>query len=320
MTDHRTRSGSLQFWPRKRARKALPSVNWRNVEEKNSAAKSLLGFIGYKVGMVSVYVKDNSNDSRTKSKRIVIPATVIECPELKIYSVRFYKDNKPVKDVIVGFDETLKSKLKKPKQVKKLEEELGKIGDDYDDVHVLVYSDIKKTGLKKSADIAEVGLKGSKEEKLNFIKEKIGKSISISEVFDSGLVDIRAVSKGYGTQGPVKRFGITLKAKKSEKGQRRPGSLGPWHPARVSFRVPMMGQTGFHNRISHNNIILKVGKISEEDINKKSGFHKYGNIKTDYVIVKGSLPGTRKRQLLITDSIRSTKKKAKQDFEVIEIR
>ncbi len=319
MTDHRTRSGSLQFWPRKRARKALPSVNWKNVQDKNSAGKSLLGFIGYKVGMVSVYVKDNTEDSRTKSKRVVVPATVIECPELKIYSVRFYKDNKPIKDVVVGFDETLKSKLKKPKQVKKLDDEISKV-EDYDDICVLVYSDIKKTGIKKSADIAEIGLKGSKEEKLNFIKEKIGKTISIKEVFDSGLVDIRAVSKGYGTQGPVKRFGITLKVAKAEKGRRRPGSLGPWHPARVSFRVPMMGQTGFHNRIAHNNIILKVGKIEEDDINKKSGFHKYGNIKTDYVIVRGSLPGARKRQVLITDSIRPTKKKLKQNFEVLEIR
>ena len=58
------RKGSLQFWPRKRAKKFLPRVNWNAINSE----KELKGFIGYKVGMVSVSVKDNSPDSRTKGK------------------------------------------------------------------------------------------------------------------------------------------------------------------------------------------------------------------------------------------------------------
>lgn len=313
--DHRTRSGSLQIWPRKRARKALPRVNWVEVEKEGNV-RGLMGFIGYKVGMVSVYAKDNTEDSLSKGKRIVIPATLIECPMIKIYSIRFYKNNLVVKDFIVGFDDELKSKLKKPKEMKKIEE----MKEDYDDVRVLVYSDVKKTNLKKTPDIAEIGLKGNKEEKLNWIKERIGKDISIKDIFSEGLVDVRAVSKGYGTQGPVKRFGITLKAHKSEKGQRRPGSLGPWHPARVTFRVPMMGQTGFHNRIGYNKLILEVGKIADKDINRNHGFNRYGNVKTDYLVLKGSIPGPKKRAILITDAVRETKKKVKQKYEVIELR
>ena len=57
--------------------------------------------------------------------------------------------------------------------------------------------------------------------------------------------------------GPVKRFGISLKFHKSEKGVRRPGSLAPWHPARVTFRTPNMGQTGFFTRVSYNNLIME---------------------------------------------------------------
>jgi ribosomal protein L3 len=38
-----------------------------------------MGFIGYKAGMVSVWVKDSTDDSLTKNKRIVVPATVLEC-------------------------------------------------------------------------------------------------------------------------------------------------------------------------------------------------------------------------------------------------
>ena len=50
------RKGSLQFWPRKRARKILPRVNWapiiRSVSSDTSTSdKKLLGFVGYKVGI-----------------------------------------------------------------------------------------------------------------------------------------------------------------------------------------------------------------------------------------------------------------------------
>jgi large subunit ribosomal protein L3 len=110
------------------------------------------------------------------------------------------------------------------------------------------------------------------------------------------LVDIRGVTRGFGTSGPVKRFGISLKNHKSEKGVRRPGSLAPWHPARVTFKAPIAGQTGYQNRIAYNNQILQVGKISEKDINKKGGFDHYGIIKTDYLVVKGSIPGLRREE------------------------
>ena len=312
MTDHGIRSGSLQFYPRKRVRKILPSVNWRPVK----ADSGLLGFIGYKVGMVSVLAKDNTPDSLTKGKRVVVPGTIIECPELKIFSVRFYNNGLVVGDVLVSNDKALKKKVKISKDVKKIED----FKKDYDDLSVIVYTDVSKTGLKKSPDMIELGLAGSKEDKLSFIKEMLGKGISIVDVFSEGLVDVRGTTIGRGLQGPVKRFGISLKASKSEKGQRRPGSLAPWHPARVTFRAPQAGQTGFHHRITYNNLILQVGKIAEKDINSKAGFHRYGNIKTDYIILRGSIPGPKKRPLMITKAIRPTKLQAKKSFEVLEIR
>lgn len=326
MTDHKTRSGSLQFYPRVRAKKVIPSVNWRNVSEKNADSKKVLGFIGYKVGMVSVAVKDNTPDSMVKGKRVVIPSTIIECPLMKIFSIRLYKGNKLLKDILVSNDKLLKRKVKVSKNIKadKIEEEVKDI--DFDDVRVVVYSDVASTNVgKKKPDMIEIALGNgmNKEEKINFIKEKLKTGISVTEVFedtDQEIVDVRGVTKGYGTQGPVKRFGITLKASKSEKGQRRPGSLAPWHPARVTFRAPQAGQTGYHNRITYNNLVIKVGKISESDINKKEGFNRYGNLKTEYIIVKGSIPGAKKRAIVITKAIRPTKHKRKRKFEIIEVR
>ena len=59
------------------------------------------------------------------------------------------------------------------------------------------------------------------EEKIKFIKENLGKEISVSDIFENGqLIDFRGLTKGKGFSGPVKRFGISLKSHKSEKGRR----------------------------------------------------------------------------------------------------
>ena len=325
MTDNNgIRSGSLQFYPRVRAKKVIPSVNWKPVSKEGVG---FLGFVGYKVGMISVWAKDNAEHSLTKNKQIAIPSTIVECPPMKIYSVRFYKNGKVMKDVVVSNEKDLKKSVKVSKKLGSLEGVEG-----YDDVRVILYSGVKKTVVDKNkADMVEIGISGSVEEKFSFIKERVGKEISIGDVFGEGLVDIHAVTKGYGTQGPMKRFGIALKSQKSEKGRRRPGSLAPWHPCRVTFRAPQAGQTGYHNRIVYNNLILEVGsvqstpsavggKINEKDINKKGGFEHYGVVKTDYLILKGSIPGPKKRGLVITPAIRPTKYLAKKKFEVLELR
>lgn len=307
---HKSRDGSLQVWPRKRAASVLPGVNWKAIK----TGKNLLGFVGYKVGMTSVYVKDNTADSMTKGKRIIVPATILETPELKIYAVRFYKNAKVVKDIVVGYSDDLKSNVKKPAKLEKIDD----LKFDYDDLRLVVYTSVSDTSLKSSPDMCEIALAGTKEQKLQFAKEKLGKSISVAEVFSEGLVDVHGVSKGKGLQGPVKRFGISFRSHKAEKGVRRPGSLGPWHPARVTFRVPMAGQVGFFTRMAYNNLILQVGK--GEKINKAQGFHKYGNINTDYILLRGSIPGPTKRQILITHAIRPTRYQAKKKFEVVELR
>jgi len=307
------RKGSLQFWPRKRASKFLPRVNWNAIESE----KNLKGFIGYKAGMASAYVTDNTNDSMTKDKKIIVPVTIIECPTQKIFSVRFYKDGKVVKEILAeNLDKELKKKVKMPKKKGKKIEDIK--SEEYDDIKIICYSQVKKTSLKKKPDLAELGLRGSVEEKINFIKENLLKEISVLDIFEKGeLVDVRGLTKGYGFSGPVKRFGIKLKRSKSEKGRRRPGSIGPWHPARVTFRVPMAGQLGMFTRAVYNNKIMDLGKGAEKEI---KNLKNYGNIKTDYIIVRGSIQGPAKRQLIITAPLRASKKQLKKNFEFIELR
>lgn len=312
MTDHKTRSGSLQYYPRKRASRTLPGVNWRNIEARTDK-KGFLGLICYKVGMVSVYAKDNTGDSMMKGKKVVFPATIVECPEMKIYSVRFYKNGLVAKDVVVSNEKGLKRKVKISKTLKDFDKE---IPEDYDDVRVIVYT----TNKSKKPHMIELGVGGSKDEKLSLVKEKIGKGIVVKDVFQEGAVDVRGLTKGHGFSGPVKRFGITLKASKSEKGRRRPGSLAPWNPSRVTFQAPQAGQFGMFTRVESNKLILEIGNVKEKDINRVHGFHKYGKIKGNYLILRGSIPGARKRALLATHAFRPSKLTAKGKFEVLELR
>ncbi len=305
------RRGSLQYWPRKRARKFLPSVNWKAI--KNNSDK-LEGFIAYKGGMASAFVKDDTPDSMTKGKKIVVPVTIIECPQMKIFSVRFYNNGKVAKEVLAeNLDKELKRKVKLPKNAKKIEGFEG----DYDDARIVCYSVVKKTGIKRTPDLSEIGIGGNYDDKIKFIKENLGKEISVSNIFEKGnLVDVRGLTKGKGLQGPVKRFGITLKSHKSEKGRRK-ATLGSFHPARTTRKAPLAGQLGMFTRVTYNNKILDLKKAGDKKIDNIKNF---GDTKTDYIIVAGSIQGTPKRQLLITRALRPTKKQSKKSFELLELR
>jgi len=305
----------LQFWPRKRARKFLPRVNWDNIKDSSKVIK---GFICYKAGMASAYVKDNTEHSLTSGKRIPVPVTVLECPPMKIYSIRLYKDGKVAKELLVENPEKeMKKKLKISKKKHGKIEEIK--AEEFDDVRIVCYSQVKKTGIKKTPDLSELGLSGSVEEKINFIKERVGKEISVVDIFEAnGLVDIRGLTKGHGFSGPVKRFGVTLRNHKSEKGRRGPGSIAPWHPARVTFRAPLAGQLGMFSRVTLNSKIVDMGNSTDKKGLK--GIKNFGDVKTDYVVVYGSVQGPSKRQMLITAPFRETKKQLKKNYEFIELR
>ncbi len=311
----RPRFGSLQYWPRKRADKFIPRVNWDPVIQKNSNSEGLMGFLSYKVGMASAVVKDDTDKSMTKGKKKVIPVTIMEVPKMKIYSVRLYKKGKVLKDILVSNDKILKKNVRVPKELGKLENL-----PEFDDVRVIIYSLMGKGRHKKAADFTEVAVNGTN--KIETVRNLVGKEISLAEVLKWHLVDVRGLTTGKGLQGPVKRFGITLKAHKSEKGVRRPGSLGPWHPARVTYRTPMAGQLGMFTRVHYNLKVIGNGNTSEEagNIDKSRGFKNYGLIRGDYIILSGSVQGPVKRQILITPSMRPTKLKSKQKLELLELK
>lgn len=294
----------MQFWPRKRAKRSYARVRyWLPSKEPIP-----LGFAGYKVGMTHLMGIDSRKNAFKKDLDVPVPVTVIECPPLRLVSVRFYNQTVS-QEIFVGDHKDLKRKLKIPKKIDT--KALDKVNlEEVENVVLVVHTLPSKTGIgKKKPEVFELHLGGTKEEKLTFAKAHIGKDIKISDVFKEGdLVDTHALTKGKGTQGPVRRMGIGLKASKSEKGRRTPGSLGGWKGQQhFMYRVAMAGQTGYQQRTQFN---LQIYKISSDpkEINVKGGYKHYGDVKNEYVLVRGSVQGTAKRLIIFTRATRPQKK------------
>ncbi|MCD6402873.1 MAG: 50S ribosomal protein L3 [Candidatus Aenigmarchaeota archaeon] len=309
--ESKPRAGSLAFYPRKRARRIYPRVtSWPSSEKVK-----VLGFAGYKVGMGQAKILDTEKNSPTYGQEIVVPVTILEIPPLKVVGIRAYEITPQglkilgeVWDPKVKEDKYVKRKVKVgrvdfEKNVKKIEESLERVSS----VRLIVATQPHKAGIgKKTPEIFEIEVGGDAKEAWNFAREKLGKELSADEVFQNGeLVDVIAVTKGKGTQGPVKRFGVKIQTRKAKKKRRHVGSLGSETPQRVLWTVPQAGQMGFQTRTELNKRILKIGSDIENVI-PKGGFIRYGVLKSAYLLLEGSVPGPKKRLIRLRKAIRPT--------------
>lgn len=316
---HQPRKGSVAFSPRKRAAKETPRIkSWPENTEP-----SLLGFAGYKVGMTHVIMEDNVKNSPTEGMEVATPVTILEIPPMVVMGIRAYekttKGLKTILDVMADnlTDELLrKISLPKDYDTDSNLEKLKEIIDSVEDIKVIMHTNPKNTSVpKKKPEIIEFGVGGKNvEEKLSYAQEILGKEINAKEIFSEGeYVDSIAITKGKGFQGPVKRWGIRIqygKAARSSKG-RHVGSIGPWTPSRTMWTVAQAGQMGYHKRTEYNKRILKIGESSEVDaVNPEGGFVKYGLVKNDYIMIKGSVPGPSKRLVVLRKAIRPNGKQA----------
>ena len=308
------RRGSLQVWPRKRAQRPYARIrNWVKKEDLK-----LLGFIGYKVGMTHAIVKDNTQFSITKGQNISIPITIIECPPLKPYSLRFYKqDFDGLKIISEVFAKNIDKEVQKRTDISK--KPTNEIPKQFDNVRLVIYTRPKSTDVgRKKPEMIELGVGGKNlNEKLEFLKGILDKEIKINDVFKSNqVVDIHGITKGKGFQGTIKRFGVKRLRHKSKKKVRGIGTMGPWNPHKVRYSVPNTGKMGFHQRTEYNKLLIKIGD-NPKDINVKSGFHKYGDIKNNYILIKGSVTGTNKRAVVLTEAMRPRKRT--EQFEILSL-
>jgi len=289
------RRGSMQYYPRKKSKRAFARV--RYVPE----GEQIVEFAGYKAGMTHITIIDGRPNSQTKGEEVSFSVTVVVCLS------RGYRNNIAFKDIMAEhLERHLAKRIRLPKKKGAGFEAL----EGCERLTLLVQTQPYLTGIgKKAPEVFEVALGGSKDHQLARARELLGKEVAVNSVFADGQqVDIHAITKGKGYQGPVKRFGIGLRAHKSEKTKRGPGSLGPWcGQGHVMYRVAHAGQMGYHQRMELNKWVVQIGSDPKK-INPKGGFVRYGFVKNPYVLLKGSVPGCAKRMLRLTKAVRPNRK------------
>ncbi len=306
---HAPHRGSLGYRRKKTRRHTSRIRTW-----SSSTESRLLGFAGYKAGMTHIALINTDRRSPYYKQEQFVPVTVIETPPIVIFSIRTYiKDpvtnQIKVRSQIWGekVEKDLGLRLQVPKSKQKLKQALALEKETLNkvvEVRVLAHTHPREAGLsQKKPDIIEIKVGGKVSEAFDYAVEILDKKISLDDVYKaSDFVDVNAVTKGKGFAGPVKRHGIKILPRKTRKGRRVVGCIGPWHPARVMWTVPRAGQLGNFNRTEYNKQILKIGEDGEE-VTPSNGFKRYGRV-SRHCLIRGSVPGSTKRLIRLRDPIR----------------
>ncbi|MFX1530127.1 MAG: 50S ribosomal protein L3 [Promethearchaeota archaeon] len=313
---HAPRHGSLAFLPKKRAASEKGRLrHWIN----HSDEINFLGFAGFKAGMTHIiYIEDQSN-SPYYGKELMKPVTVIEVPPLILIGIRVYNEDEYGKYVVGElftneFDNFIIRKISPPNfenyDIDGIKKKILENINETSEIRGIFQTQPIKTSLpRKKPDLIEIKVNSinKKIEEFNFAFENLGKEIRARDVLTEGeLIDVIAITKGKGFQGPIKRFGIKILPRKNSKIRRAVACIGPWHPARVLYTVPRAGQMGYHQRTEYHKRIMLIGE-NEEEINPKGGYIRYGRIQGDYLLILGSIPGPKKRLIRIRKTIRPLK-------------
>ena len=300
---HRPRRGSLAFSPRKRARSEICRIK----RDQLAVGRKIQGFAGYKAGMTHLILIDDRPNSLTARMEIAIPATIIETPPMRVEGVRLYKNTYYGEQVVT--EAWAGATTGGGGDIGALDERIKSYSNKFAlSLHLIASTqpELVSGVPKKKHELMEIKMSGDVEKDLDYAKEVLGKELRVKEVVKEGdFVDVTAVTTGKGTQGPVKRWGVMTqiaKAARSGRG-RHVGTLGGWKPRRLRWRVPQLGQTGYQQRTEYNKRILKIGEKGEE-ITPTGGFVRYGIVRNEYILLKGSVPGPRKRLIRISHAIR----------------
>lgn len=292
------RRGSLQYWPRRRAKRIYTRIShWPKTKELRP-----LGFAGWKAGMTKIQT------TNTKGKIVSKPVTVLDAPSILVCGLRFYDSHRVIGEKWIG------------KLPKNLEKKVGKKGTSKTipesvDITLLVATQPEKSGMKKKKpETFEIALGGDDvKKKLEYAESLLGKELSAKDIFKPGeFIDVSGVTKGYGFTGPVKRFGIRIQTRKDQQMHRHVGSRGGVTPRHIDWRVPSPGQYGFFNRTENSKKIIAIDEGSK--VNPKKGFQGYGLVPETFILIQGSVPGPRKRLIRFRASIKQKK------FEPVDLK
>jgi large subunit ribosomal protein L3 len=314
---HRPRKGSLAFGPRKRAGDSVPRFNsW----PEDDGQPTLQGFAGYKAGMSHVVMINDGGDSPRQGMEETVPVTIVETPPMRAVALRAYEDTpygkRPLTEV---WTDDLHADLSRALDAPETHDADAAEADirsalgagNVADIRLITHTVPGEiAGVPKNRpDVMETRVGGgSMDERLEYGLEVLadGGAHPVDDVFRAGeYADVGGITKGKGTQGPVKRWGVQKrKGKHARQGwRRRIGNLGPWNPSRVRSTVPQQGQTGYHQRTELNKRVIDLG---DDGVTPDGGFVNYGEVSGEYALIKGSVPGPEKRLIRLRPAVRPT--------------
>ena len=314
---HSPRRGSLAYSPRIRAKSMEARIRaWPKVD---SDEPKILAHCGFKAGCVQIVSIDDREKVPNAGKQLVSLGTVLVTPPVLILGVRGYsKDHNGkhaefdvyAEDIPKSFSKEISLKNNQENALENAEKGLKRVKE----IFAIVAVSPRAAGLdQKKPYVFEAFVSGGDIQKqFTHVKELLGKEIKIDQIFETGAtVDVAAITKGHGWQGVLKRWNVKKKQHKSRKTVREVGSLGPISPQSVMYTVPRAGQHGFHQRVEYDKRIMIMSNTEKEEfkINPDGGFKHFGNVNGDFIIVKGSVPGTYRRLIKLRKQIRNEPKK-----------
>jgi large subunit ribosomal protein L3e len=303
--------------------------------------------MGYKAGMTHVVRYHEKREGKKTIKRdLVESVTVIETPPMKVVGMvgyidtprglralttvwaqhlpagvirRFYKNyyaskKRAFTNYAKRYDEAADSK-------KHVNRDIQRIRKYCQVVRVLCATQIEKCKLRqRKAHLMEIQVNGGDvAAKVDFAVSKFENEVTVGEVFSANeMIDTISITRGKGTQGVVKRFGVTRLPRKTRRGNRKVACIGAWHPSAVKWTVARAGNLGYYHRTQINNKIYRVGggasrgvknnASTEQDAHIKNitpigGFPHYGEVNEDFILLRGGVAGPRKRQITLRKSI-----------------
>ena len=291
------RRGSLAYNPRGRAKSLVPRIRtWPKIEAEKP---TLLGFPGYKAGTAHVITVDDRAKTPNFGKPLFNLSSVLTLPDAQVVGVRLYGHENGQDMAIADVKDAGKTAVDKLPLNRTTR------------VAALVSSVPRDSGLsQKKPVVLEVGVSGGDSKaQVEFALALLGKKVKFTDVFKAGMyVDVLGITKGKGFEGPITRFGVKRKQHKSRKSVRAVAVIGPWHPAAVMYTIARAGQMGFHQRTETGKRILVVGNASASPVTPPGGFGHFGDVKGDYAVVRGSVPGPASRFVMVRMRVRGVSK------------
>jgi large subunit ribosomal protein L3e len=270
------RKAHLGFYPKRKTRYHQGKIRHF---PKDDATKPvhLTAFMGYKAGMTHVVrVIDRKEGKKTIKKDIVESATIVETPPMRVNGMvgyiqtprglrafatvwaqtlpqnvirRFYKNFHTAKKR--AFQNYAKKYEEKADSKKHVNRDIQRIKKYCCVVRVLCSTQIEKVKLRqRKAHLMEIQVNGGNiNAKVDWGVSKFEQEISVGECFaDSEMIDTISITRGKGTAGVIKRYGIAKLPRKTRRGNRKVGCIGAWHPSSVKWSVARSGQLGYYHR------------------------------------------------------------------------